>query len=255
MRDFTAEVTPLILTANEEANIGRTLEQLRWAGEVVIVDSISTDATPAIARKFPNVRIVERPFDNLAAQWTFALAQAATDWVLVLDADYFVSDAFVAELRALDPGPDMTGYIGCFNYAINGRVLRGSLYPPRLVLLRRNAASFTMDGHTQRMHVTGKCGRLREAIVHDDRKPFGRFVERQRRYMREEAVKIRRGDHLNLAGWIRKMRVVAPFAVVVHLLFVKGLILDGRAGLHYVFERFIAEAILSMELLRRPSSL
>jgi hypothetical protein len=108
-----------------------------------------------------------------------------------------------------------------------------------------------MDGHTQRLRVEGKTGTLREHVVHDDRKPFRRFVQRQRVYMRQEAEKIRRAKSLNLAGRIRKLRVVAPFAVLVHTLFVKGLILDGIPGLRYTFERVVAEAILSWELIKR----
>jgi hypothetical protein len=71
--------------------------------------------------------------------------------------------------------------------------------------------------------------------------------------MREEAAKLRATDPraLPLSGRVRKLIVVAPFAVVIHSLFVKGLILDGTAGLRYAFERFVAELILSRELLRR----
>src|SRR5438477_7783645 len=249
MRDFAAEVTPVILTRDEEANIGRTLGPLRWAREVVVVDSISSDATAAIARSFPNVRVVERPLDDLASQWTFGVEQAKTDWVLTLDADYFVPDEFVGELRGLDGSS--AGYVARFDYAIRGRRLRASLYTPRAVLLRRDAIAFEMDGHTQRVRIAGDTAALRTRFVHDDRKPFKRFVQRQRVYMRQEAEKIRRGENLNLAGRIRKLRVVAPFAVLVHTLFVKGLILDGIPGLKYTFERLVAEVILSWELMGR----
>jgi glycosyltransferase involved in cell wall biosynthesis len=249
MPGFSADVTPVILTRNEAVNIGRTLSQLAWANEVLVIDSLSTDDTVSIAKSFPNVRVVERPFDNLAAQWNFALAQARTSWALALDADYFVSDAFVLELRALEPAPDITHYSAAFVYAIHGRPLRASLYPARPVLLRRDRASFWMDGHTHRITIDGRDGMLRERIIHDDRKPFSRFVERQRIYMRDEAAKIRRGAHLNMAGRIRKLRIVAPFAVVIHSLFVKGLILDGIPGLIYTWERFVAEVILSIALV------
>jgi len=248
MRDFAAEVTPVILTRDEEPNIGRTLGQLGWAREVVIVDSLSTDATVSIARTFPNVRVVERAFDDLASQWSFAIAQATTDWVLTLDADYFVPASFVDELRTLNP--TVNGYSTSFDYAVDGHKLRGSLYPPRLTLFRRDAATFTMDGHTQRVHVAGEIGTLREHLVHDDRKSLRRFLQRQRVYMRDEAQKIRRGENLNFASRVRKLRVVAPFAVVAHALFVRGLILDGAAGIRYAFERFVAELILSRELFR-----
>ena len=54
-----------------------------------------------------------------------------------------------------------------------------------------------------------------------------------------------------MSGRLRKLIVVAPFAVLFHTLFVKGLILDGLAGWRYVWERFVAELILSREMMRR----
>jgi len=254
MRDFSAEITPVILTRNEDVNIGRALAQLAWANEVVVVDSLSTDNTVAIARSFPNVRVVDRAFDDLAAQWNFGTAQVTTPWMLGLDADYFVPAAFTNELRDLDPPPSAGAYSADFTYAMHGRPLRASLYPARPVLFRRDRVSFFMDGHTHRARIDGDVRLLREKIIHDDRKPFSRFVQRQRRYMRDEAAKIRRDENLNFAGRVRRLRVIAPFAVVVHSLFVKGLILDGIPGLHYTWERFVAEAILSIELMKPARS-
>lgn len=254
MRDFSAEVTPLILTRDEGVNIGRTLGQLTWAKDVVIVDSISTDDTVSIAQTFPNVRMFERPFDDLASQWNFGVSQVKTPWILALDADYFVPAAFTSELRELDPPASVAYYSAEFTYAIHGHPLRASLYPARPVLLRRDRASFYMDGHTHRARLSGEARTLREKIIHDDRKPFSRFVERQRRYMRDEAAKIRRGEGLNWAGRIRKLRVVAPFAVLVHTLFGRRLILDGIPGLWYTWERFVAEVILSIELMKPARS-
>jgi glycosyltransferase involved in cell wall biosynthesis len=250
------QVTPVILTRDEEANIGRTLGQLHWAAQVIVLDSGSSDATESIARSFPNVRFESRPLDDLAAQWTAAVSFATTPWVLTLDADYFVPDAFVAEISALDPPPDIAGYEARFVYAIHGRPLRASLYTPRAVLLRAGAFGFYMDGHTQRVRVEGRVERLRNPIIHDDRKPLRRFIARQKTYMRDEAAKLRAlpWRNANGAAKVRKLRVVAPFAVALHTLFVRRAILDGRAGWRYAFERVLAEVILSRELLRGRSS-
>jgi glycosyltransferase involved in cell wall biosynthesis len=248
-----AQVTPLILTRDEEANIERTLAQLTWADDVVIVDSFSTDATLEIAERFPNVRVFQREVDTLAEQTNFGLQQVRTPWVLLLDADYFVPATFVDELRALDPPPNVRAYRGGFRYAVNGRPLRASLYPPRIVLLHREHSRAWQDGHAHRILADGDTGYLSAKIVHDDRKSFARFLERQKRYMRQEAEKLRRADprSLTVAGRVRKLIVIAPFAVVMHTLFVKGLVLDGLAGLRYTWERFVAELMLSRELLRR----
>lgn len=247
------DITPLILTRDEEANLERTLTQLTWAREVVIVDSFSTDKTLTIAKRFANVRVLERPFDSLAEQSNFGLARITTPWAMLLDADYCVPLSMTDELRALDPAPDVHAYRGSFLYAVNGKPLRASLYPPRVVLLHREHARVWQDGHAHRVLVDGKTGELATRITHDDRKPFARFVARQRKYMREEAEKLRTTDPraLSLPHRVRKLIVVAPLAVVLHALFWKGLILDGMPGLRYAWERFVAELMLSRELLRK----
>jgi glycosyltransferase involved in cell wall biosynthesis len=249
------DVTPVILTRDEEVNIGRTLGQLAWAKEVIVVDSFSGDATADIVRRFPNVRLLQREFDTLAAQSNHGIRQATTPWVMLLDADYFVPNAFVDELRAIEPPPGVRAYVAAFTYAVHGKPLRASLYPPRIVLLQRQHANVWQDGHAHRVSVDGDVGMLQTRIVHDDRKSFARFVERQRKYMREEADKLRHADPraLSMSGRLRKAVVLAPIAVVIHTLFVRGVILDGWPGLVYTWERLVAELILSRELLRRSS--
>lgn len=248
-----SDITPVILVRDEEPNLGRTLAQLTWASDVVVVDSFSTDTTVEIARSFPNVRVFQREIDSLAGQSNFGLQQATSTWALLLDADYFVPAAFVDELRSLEPKPGVRAYQSAFRYAVNGRPLRASLYPARVVLLHREHANVWQDGHAHRVAVDGDVGMLDTKIIHDDRKSFARFLERQKRYMREEAEKLRHADPraLSISGRVRKLVIVAPFAVVIHTLFVKGLVLDGLPGLQYTWERFVAELILSRELLRR----
>jgi glycosyltransferase involved in cell wall biosynthesis len=246
-------ITPVILTRDEEVNIGRTLGQLTWARDVIVVDSLSTDSTAEVVARFPNARLFPRELDTLAGQSNFGIEQTRTPWVLLLDADYFVPDAMVDELRSLAPPPTIRAYHAAFRYAIHGKPLRASLYPARVVLFDKAYTSVWQDGHTPRIQVDGETAQLRSRVIHDDRKNFARFVQRQRRYMRQEAEKIRDSPAraLPLSGRVRKMIVIAPFAVVAHSLFVKGLVLDGVPGLRYVWERFVAELMLSRELLRR----
>jgi glycosyltransferase involved in cell wall biosynthesis len=252
-------ITPVVLTLDEEANIGRTLDATAWAQRVVVVDSGSSDATEAIVRRHPNAVFVSRAFDSHAAQWGFAVAATGidTEWVLALDADYVLTPALVEELRRLEPGPGVDGYQAHFRYCIGGRPLRGSLYPPVTVLFRREQARYVQDGHTQRVAVPGRVRELRATILHDDRKPFSRFVSSQRRYMAQEAALVasRRFGQLRWPDRVRKLRVVAPFAVLAHCLFGRGLLLDGMPGLTYTFQRFAAEAILSRNLLSRDLGL
>ena len=76
-------ITPVLLTCNEAANIGRSLSCLTWAKDIVIVDSGSTDATISIAAKYPQVRLFQRAFDTHGNQWRYAAQETgiSTNWI------------------------------------------------------------------------------------------------------------------------------------------------------------------------------
>jgi glycosyltransferase involved in cell wall biosynthesis len=243
--DLTS-VTPLLLTYNEEANIDRTLGRLTWAERVVVVDSYSTDATIDIATSYENVDLVQREFDNHTSQWNYGLDQVDTEWVLSLDADYQVPTSYVKEMRTLDPSSDLVGYQATFVYCVHGNPLRGTLYPPRLVLFRTERARYVQDGHTQRLSVEGSVDELDTPLYHDDRKPLSEWLDNQRRYARLEAEKLREADEVGWTDRLRQTDVLGALLTPLYCLFVQGLILDGWAGWHYTLQRTYAELLLAL---------
>ncbi|MBG0811732.1 glycosyltransferase family 2 protein [Methylosinus sp. H3A] len=248
-------ITPVLLTHDEEPNIGGALSHLRWAKDIVVVDSGSADRTLDILRADPRVRVFARPFDTHASQWRFAVMETgvASDWILRLDADYRVSDALIAELRDLRPAPDVAAYEISFDYAIFGGALRTSLYPPNTVLLRSGCFSVYDRGHTEAWRVHGRIERLAGRIVHDDRKSTARFVSAQIRYMSREVERLDADPH-SLKSRLRDHPPLMPIAAFVYAYFVKGLFLDGRAGLAYALQRLIAESILALMALEKRLS-
>jgi hypothetical protein len=198
--------------------------------------------------------VVTRRFDDHASQWNFALREVgdSAPWVLALDADYVLTSGLVDELSRLQPPPDVVGYRVCFRYCIQGRPLRGSLYPPSIVLFRPAGARYRLDGHTQRLQpAPGSVRSLQSVILHDDRKPFSRWLVSQERYARAEAAKLRNTPWSRL-GWadrLRKLPFVAPPLAATHALVARGCALDGRDGLLYAGQRALAELILSLELI------
>ncbi len=247
------DVTPLVITYNEAPNIARTLERLRWARRIVLVDSGSTDETLTIARRYPQVDILHRPFDTFADQCNFGLTQIESEWVLSLDADYELSPALAAEIEALTPPADVQGYRARFVYRIGGRPLRGTLYPPRVVLYRAKAGRYANEGHGHRLRISGRIEPLGGVIHHDDRKPLGRWLDSQRRYASAEAAHLLAApaqelgvnDRIRLTGWL------APLLVLPYVLFAKGCLWDGRAGWFYALQRLLAEVVIALELVDR----
>lgn len=187
------QITPIVLTFNEAPNLRRTLDALKWARDIVLVDSHSDDTTMLIASQMPQVRALQRRFDRHQNQWNFALKETgiATEWVLALDADYVLTPAFVDELKALRPPSGVNGYQAHFVYCVYGKPLRGSAYPPVTVLYRRDHATYRQDGHTQRVMIEGEVGQLKVPILHDDRKPLTHWLKSQDRYMRLEIEHLR----------------------------------------------------------------
>jgi glycosyltransferase involved in cell wall biosynthesis len=247
------QITPLILTYNEAPNIGRTLERLDWAGDIVIVDSFSSDSTLEIISRFSQARVCQRQFDTHGNQWSFGLKETGikSEWVLALDADYLLTAELIEELKSLEPESDVQGYRARFVYCINGQQLRGSAYPPVTVLYRRANARYVQDGHTQRVEVEGEVRDLQSPILHDDRKPLSHWIRAQSRYMRLEAEKISRSDFRQL-GWadrLRKGRVFAPFVMFFYCMLIKGVVLNGRVGFYYSLQRTFSEFLLSLYLI------
>jgi glycosyltransferase involved in cell wall biosynthesis len=249
------QITPLILTYNEAANIARALAGLSWAKEIIVVDSFSDDETVEIARSLPHVRVIQRAFDCHRNQWEFGLKETGitTPWVLALDADYVVTSEFVEELEKLRPDPDIAGYRASFIYCINGKKLRSGIYPPVTVLYRRDAATYIQDGHTQRVAVEGTIKDLQAPLLHDDRKSLRRWLNSQKRYTELEAQKLRAADPAEMSriDRARRWRVVVPPAMLVYCLLVRGGIFDGWAGFYYAFQRTTAELMLAVNLGRR----
>lgn len=250
-----ADICVLILTFNEEANIGRTLDALWDFPEVLVVDSGSTDATVAVVNERKNARVVVRPFDNHASQWNFGISQCnpSRSFILALDADYRLTPEFIAELESLDDGMQIDGYRVSFRYCVHGTALRGSLYPPVVALFRRSKGQYVQFGHTQRLVISGRVADIGAPILHDDRKTLSRWISSQTRYARLEADyllnkepgDLRLSDRLRLALW------PAPLAVLFYTLFFKGCILDGWRGWYYALQRVFAETLISLELVDR----
>ncbi|MBE9008241.1 glycosyltransferase family 2 protein [Fortiea sp. LEGE XX443] len=244
-------ITPLILTYNEAPNIERTVQSVKWAKQIVVIDSYSTDETLEILSSHPQVKIFQRKFDSFASQCNYGLSKITSEWVLSLDADYILTHELVDEIKALTLDIDTNSYIVKFKYCVFGQTLRATLLPPRKVLYKREKAIYKDDGHAHRVWVEGKSRMLSNYIHHDDRKPLSRWLWAQDRYMLIESKKLLEtpASELSLGDRIRKQKLLAPFIILLYCLILKGGIWDGWPGWYYAFQRMLAEILLSIRLI------
>lgn len=241
----------MILTRDEEANIGRTLEGLAWADDVVVVDSGSIDGTERIARGFPRVRWFVRAFDTHAQQWEFAIHRTGvkTDYVLALDADYGVTTSFVAEMEERFLTAGYAGGVAGFEYRLDGRRLMGSVYPPKVVVFRPDRVHVSQPGHTQEIRVDGPTYNFAARLVHDDRKPLERFVTSQLAYARLEAARLSTTTNRRWQDRLRRLGLMPVIAGVAAYLRGGGPF-SGRAARRYAYERVLFESLLALRLDR-----
>jgi len=253
--NFLEQISVLILTYNEAPNLGRTLAALARFADVVVLDSGSTDGTADIVARHSNARLATRSFDEHATQWNYGLSncQIERPWILALDADYLVPGVLVDEIAALQPEESDAGYQVSFRYCVHGQPLSASLYPPHVVLFRRDRAHYVQEGHTQRVVVEGRIGALRACIDHDDRKPLVRWLSSQQRYARLEAEYLmsRPRTKLRLVHRVRLTGILGPLIVFLYTLFAKRCILDGWPGWFYVLQRTVTETMIAAELVDR----
>src|ERR1700736_5131155 len=104
------KLSAVIVTYNASKNIRRTLSQLDWCDEIIVVDSFSTDDTVAICRAF-NCRVYLKKFEGNRAQRQYAVSRASHDWILSIDAEEILSDVLFMEIAlALRENPGYAGY-------------------------------------------------------------------------------------------------------------------------------------------------
>lgn len=182
-------VSAVVLTYNEERHITDCLSTLRWADEMVVIDSHSTDQTVALARE-AGARVVQNPFINFAQQRNAALAAIDTDWVFFVDADERCTDDLAREVRqTLDSDAHAVWAVPRDNYLF-GVLTRGAGWYPdhQARLFRVGQASFDPSREVHEVAVfEGTMGYLTRTLIHYNYDSVQQFHQKQQRYSQLEA--------------------------------------------------------------------
>jgi len=248
-------VSVVVLTFNEEANIGRCLDSVSWCDDVVVLDSHSTDATREIAAD-RGARVLLRVFDNYANQRNHALKEVeySHPWLLMLDADEAVPDELREEMQrvlALDDVSVTLYRLRRKDYFMGVWLKRStnysSLWFGRLMRLGRVWVERSIN---EEYHTDGATADLRGALLHY---PFNnglnQWIDKHNRYSSMEAQLLVNGARAERC-WsgllardpvIRRKSLKAivyslpgrPLLMFFGRYILSGGFLDGRAGLMF----------------------
>lgn len=188
----TNKVSVLILTMNEEVNIRACLEGVKWADDIVVLDSGSTDATLQVVREYTD-RVYERKFDNWAAHLDWALEKIPFKhhWLVNVDADEIVTPPLADEMvRVAEEDPQgVTAYWVRRRFIFLGKWLKYSaLYKTWILrMFRHEKVRFQRLVNPVPVYEGGDA-HFQSDLIHDDRKGFVALVARHNSYSTYEAT-------------------------------------------------------------------
>ena len=258
----------VIITHNEEANIGRALASVQalvadGKGEIIVVDSGSTDRTVEIAKSF-GAKVFVEEWKGYAAQKNSAIDKATGEWILSLDADEEAESELVTEIDdalsdqqrrerlqgvpdsaqdrraaiaqlSLDTGIPLSGFnfgywIPRRNFFLGRWIKHGGSWPdPKLRLFRKGAAHFEKRlVHEDAKLVEGISGDLKHVILHHSYPTLADYIDHMNRYSSLGAeMAVAKGRR----GFSFFSIVLRPLATFIYNYFFRLGFLDGREGL------------------------
>lgn len=224
-----------MIAMNEEANLARTLESVKWADEIIIVDSGSKDRTLEIAESY-GAKTSYHTFGGHGEQKNVALDLCTQDWILLLDADEVLTPELQKEIqRTLADVPPFNAYwIPRLNLILGRWMRHGGFYPDhKLRLFKRGAARLSegVGPHSTPQH-EGSKGTLQGDMLHYAYPNLTVYLEHMNRYSSEIAALLeargRTSRSLFAFVWNAVLNPVATF--LYNYIFRLGF-LDGREGL------------------------
>ena len=279
--DFNMDISVVILTFNEALHIERCIESARRvADKIFVVDSHSTDGTQEIARRL-GATVVEHDYINQAQQLQWAIDNLGleTEWVMRMDADEYLTDRLVEEIKSQLPilPADVTGVYLPFDVIFQGKnVKHGRLHAPEILRIwRRGKAYMEQRWMDERMVLTeGKAISFKGRFVDHNLNSLAWWTQKHNNYSnRELAVEAMRmygigSDDEALKGRNQKKgmyyRLPAFFRAGIYFsvrYFMLGGFIDGKAGLIWAtlqayWYRFLIDAKMSemkRELGKNPT--
>ena len=227
----TVPITALLITYNEMLHIRQVLENLKFADEIIVVDSYSTDGTAEIASKHPGVTFIQRPFENFTDQKSFALSQASHDWILFTDADERIPDTLLDEIyRAVnEPREEVAAYFFRRQFMFGDKKLRYSGWQTdkNIRLFRKSRCQFTQNRIVhETLEVSGKTEMLHSKLVHYSYRSYADYRSKMVQYGKMKALEeFRKGKRFHPVTAI--LRPVYKF--LNHFVLRLGF-LDGQRG-------------------------
>jgi glycosyltransferase involved in cell wall biosynthesis len=196
------KISAVVITKNEELNIRECLETLKWADEIVIIDSNSTDNTRAIASEFTQ-NIFSTYSDVFSEKRAMSFDKCSNDWILFLDADERITPKLQEEILSLTPVAGVYGYrLSRRNYCFGQWLKHSGVYPDKHIrLFNKQHASITPRIIHEGVEITGSVGELKNDFIHYSFRDMTQMMDKINLYSTLEAKeKLTKNKQISKAG-------------------------------------------------------
>lgn len=241
------KISSVIITYNEERNIGDCLESLKWTSEIIIVDAFSSDRTVGIARVYTD-KILQREWQGYSQQRNFGLSQASNEWVLFIDADERLSNALsyeIIEAITNDSGLYDGYYMPRQSFYLGRWITHGEWHPDlKLRLIKKDKGRWSGQSVHEIIILNGKARRLKNSIYHYPYVDISHHLEKFNRYsslFAQDAFKKNEKFKFHQLLWRTFIRFIKAY-------FLKRGFRDGFAG-------FVIAVLQSFDVFLRYAKL
>lgn len=225
-------ISVFIITRNEQDNIENCLRSVKWADEIVVVDSESSDRTDEICRKYTD-KVFVRSFTDFSDMKNYAMSKTTGDWLLSVDADEEVSGELAGKIdEIINNNSENSGFYIKRQSRIFGRWFRfcGTQDDYQMRLFRQGAANFFQPIH-EKVSINGKTARIEEPLLHYTYNSMRDYMVRLKKYTAMEAKFISsEGGKPSLIKLL-----LHPPARFLQLYVLKQGFRDGLAGFKFSF--------------------
>ena len=237
-----------MITFNAERTIRASLESIKWAGDIVVVDSGSKDNTISIAREYTN-RIFSRAFDNFSAQKNYAIAQTVGNWVLSIDADEVVTDELRREIVNVDENGKARGFFIERLNNIYGAFVQYARPDLQLRFFRKGEGVFTQPVHERIFVAKEKTAVLRGKMHHFTMDSISHHVRKIDEFT-EYDINFYPIDKIGFF-WVPKNLIVRPMLKFIQHYIFKKAYKDGVLGYIFAVNTVVGEFVTQAKYMER----
>ena len=248
------KISVLIITLNEANHMKELLDDLKFADEVIIVDSYSSDETKSISNSFENVKFIEHKFENYTSQRNFAIDQAKNNWILFIDADERLTLELKQEIiKTIEDNTQFSAFLVYRIFMFKNKVLRFSGWQTDRIfrVFNKEKARYASERLVhEKLDVNGEISKLKHKLIHYSYNDYDIYKGKMINYGKLKAIEAKnRGIKPNAFHFYVKPAYKFLYQYVIRL----G-VLDGKQGIIICYLNALSVYVRFQELKKIQSS-